>query len=261
MADEPTYSSTISGKGSLIEETLAVLQEIDQGHSPEQVRAMVIEDDLLGKMTRSTRESVWDNIHSRYLSDGNRASTLARMVVHAPDRQTRSLVLFYEFCRSSPLLSDVTIECVYPRYSAGFTGIDKTIIQQFFDEIATDHPELAEWSPQTRGKVVSNILTILRDFGLLHGAQRKQFSRLYVPLPAFVYVLYRLSDDGIAVARQMIAASDWQLFFLEQGDVIRMLEEATASGHCTFLHRGDIFALDLAYPSLEACVAALTEKV
>ena len=220
-----------------------------------------MDHDLLGKTTLSTRESVWKRIHDRYLSDEDHARTLARMVVHAPDRQTERLVLLYEFCRSTPLLRDVTIECVYPRYTAGYNGISKSVIQRHFDEVATIHPELTEWSPQTREKVVSNILTILRDFGLLRGTQRKEFSRLYVPLPAFVYVLYRLAEDGLSTSHELLGAEDWRLFFLEPADVVTLLDEATAAGLCTFKHLGDIYSLDLHYPSLEACVEALTGEV
>jgi hypothetical protein len=257
----PTYSSVLSGKGALLEETLAVLHQIDHGHSTDQVRAMVVEQNLLGKTALSTRESVWDHIHARYLNDEGHARTLARMIVHAPDRQTERLVLLYEFCRSIPLLHDVTIDCVYPRYAAGYAGIDKTVIQRYFDDIAATHPELTAWSPQTREKVVSNVLTILRDFGLLQGTQRKEFSRLYVPLSAFVYVLYRLAGDGITAPRQVLEARDWRLFLLERADVVVLLDEATAAGHCTFKHQGDIHTLDLQYPSLEACVEALTAEV
>jgi len=39
--------------------------------------------------------------------------------------------------------------CVYPRYAAGYSGIDKTDTQGYFDGIATDHPELTVWSPQS----------------------------------------------------------------------------------------------------------------
>lgn len=255
---DTAYSSGLSSKGSLIDETLVVLRQIDQGHSIDQVRAMVIEQDLLGKMTRSTRENVWKRIHARYVGAEEAPCALAKMVVHAPDRQTERLVLFYELCRSNGLLRDVTIECVYPHYAAGYSGIDKTVIQDYLDKVTPAHPELAEWSPQTRGKVVSNLLTVLRDFGLLEGTQRKVFSRLYLPLPTFVYVLYRIAGDGLITPHQVLEARDWRLFFLEQADVVILLKEATAVGHCTFKHQGDIYSLDLHYPSLEACVEALT---
>ena len=61
--------------------------------------------------------------------------------------------------------------------------------------------------------------------------------------------------------RQVLGASDWQLFFLEQSDVVVLLDETTAASHCTFKHQGDVYTLELSHPSLEACVEALTAEV
>lgn len=260
-ARTPTYSSRLSGKGALLDETLAVLREIDRGQAVNEVRTTVMDHDLLGKMTMRTRKNVWEDIRARYLTDGDHAQVLARIVMHAPDRQTERLLLFYEMCRSSAILRDTTIHCVYHRYSEGYSRIDKGAIHGHFDSIAAEHPELEAWSPQTRDKVASNILTILRDFGLLEGLRQKQFARVYVPLPAFVYVLYRLADDGLRTAQQLLACEDWRLFFLETTDVLGMFDEATTAHHCTFKHRGDVYSLDFHYPSLEACVEALTGEV
>ena len=260
MTDQ-TYSSALSAKAALLDETLAVLREVDGGRSVSDVQAMVMDRDLLGKTTVGTRESIWESIHARYLTDEHNPELVARMVVHAPDRQTERLVLFYEFSRSSPILRDTTIHYIYSRYAEGYGRIDKTDIQAHFDSIATEHPELEAWSPQTRDKVASNLLTILRDFGLLEGLQQKEFTRVYVPLPAFVYVLYRLADDGLRTAQEVLACEDWRLFFLEMDDLLVMLDEATAANHCTFKHQGDVYSLDFRYPSLEACVEALVREV
>ena len=256
-----TYSATLSGKSTLLEETLTVLRELNRGHSIAEVKAMVMEANLLGKLTQSTRKSVWDHLNTRYLSDEGRAATLARMVTRSRDRQTVHLVLFFELCRSLPVLRDAVVGCIYPRYAAGFSGVGKADLQRFFDESAASHPELNGWSPQTRAKVVSNILTILRDFGLLTGAQTKLFARLYIPLPAFVYVLYRLAQDGVGTAQGVLAHEDWRLFLLESGDVQVLLVEASAAGYCTFKYQGDIYSLDLRFLSLEACVESLTGEV
>jgi hypothetical protein len=261
MTHSITYSATLSGKSTLLEETLAVLRELDRGHSIAEVKAMVMEADLLGKLTQSTRKSVWDHIHTRYLTDEGRAATLAHMVTRSRDRPTAHLVLFFEMCRSLPVLRDAVVGCIYPRYAAGFSGVGKADLQRFFDESTESHPELNGWSPQTREKVVSNILTILRDFGLLTGAQTKLFARLYVPLPAFVYVLYRLAQDGVGTAQGVLAHEDWRLFLLESGDVQALLVEASAASYCTFKYQGDVYSLDLRFSSLEACVESLTGEV
>ena len=183
------------------------------------------------------------------------------MIVHAPERQTKKLVLFYELCQSTPILRDTTIRCVYPRYTAGYSAISKGDIQSYFDDIVPEHPELTEWSPQTRDKVAGNILTTLRDFGMLEGTQHKRFDRMYVPLPAFVYVLYRLMENGPVTPHCLLNTDDWQLLFLDQSDIVSLLDEAAVAGHCTFRHRGDIYTLDLRYPSLEVCVEALATEV
>lgn len=261
MEKDLTYTSGLSAKGALIEETLTVLRGLDQGLSVAEIKRQVLEQDVLGKDSRLTRESVWDRIHARYLTDPQRAWMVARMAIHAPERQTQRLVLFYEFCRAAPLLRDVTRDCIYPHYQAGFVGVDKSLIQRYLDDLAATHPELTTWSPQTRGKVVSNSLSILRDFGLLEGVQQKRFARVYVPLPAFVYGLYRLAGDGVTAPTPVLAARDWRLFLLSAADVVLLLEEAAAAGHCSFKHQGDIYLLDFTYPSLEVCVATLTGEV
>lgn len=255
------YTSAISSKGSLLEETFSVLNLVNQGLGTKEIREKVVEQLLIGGTTKSTRESIWKNIHKRYFGNEDILPVLAKMVVNAPNIQTKKLILFYEFCLSTPILYDVTLDCIYPRYVGGYSGIDKSFIQQYFNEITPDHPELAEWSPQTRDKVTSNILTILRDFGLLRGIQHKEFTHVYIPLPSFVYFLYRLVDEGLTTPHQLLDTKIWQLFFLEQADVVMLLDEATAAGHCTFKHRGDVYTLELSYPSLEACVEVLTSKV
>jgi hypothetical protein len=69
-----------------VKETLTVLRELDQGRSVRELKTMVIEHDLLGKVTQATRVTAWARIHARYLADQNEARILARMVVRARSR-------------------------------------------------------------------------------------------------------------------------------------------------------------------------------
>lgn len=258
---DTVYTSNLSRKGALLDESLVVLSRIDAGESPDRVREKILDEDLLHKTTRITRQGVWEEIRSRYLTNPELTPTLARLVTHAPDHATARLVLFYSFCQSEPLLRDVVLDCVYPRYQAGFSGVSKADVQTYFDDLASKHPEISAWSPQTRDKVVSNFLSILRDFGLLTGTQRKTFTRLFVPLPFFVYVLYRMRDQCLVAAPQVVEAEDWCLFLLERDEVIDLLEEASSRGHCTFKHQADVMDLVWVHPTLEACVEALTGQV
>ena len=104
---------------------------------------------------------------------------------------------------------------VYDRYEAGFSGIEIADLQTWLDVDSTKHPEVNDWSPQTRKKVLSNILTVLRDFGLMTGVNRKTFERIYVPVVLAGYILYSLKTSLEQFGpRPVIEAPDWKLFFL-----------------------------------------------
>jgi len=157
---------------------------------------------------------------------------------------------------------DAIIGPVFGRFSGGFTGVEISDLQTWLDSVEADHLEIRRWSPQTRKKVLSNILTVLRDFGLMAGTARKVFQPVYLPLPVFGYVLYRLHDvPQLPGPRGVISAPDWRLFFQDEEDVIALLNEAAAAGYCTFKRQGDVMTLDLRWSTREAYVAAIAGQV
>lgn len=256
------YSASLSGKASLIEETLAVLRLVAAGQPIDELRAAVLDSDVLGKATQANRRSVWAKVHQRYLSDWLKARRLAALVDSLGDRNASNLLIYYEFCRSDQILYDAITGPICKRYESGFTGVEISHLQTWFDSIEPAHSEVQNWSPQTRKKVLSNVLTVLRDFGLMTGVARKTFQSLYLPMPVFGYVLYRLHvAPQMPGPRGVIAAQDWRLFFLDEDDVVGLLGEATSIGYCTFKRQGDVMTLDLTWPDLEAYVAAIARKV
>ena len=99
-----------------------------------------------------------------------------------------------------------------------------------------------------------------RDFGLLQGRQRKTFSRLYMPLPAFVYLVYHLKDEGYS-DRAIVAADDYRLFLMDQRDVLLSFDEATRSGYLAFQRAGDIYDLSFRYRDLAEVTDELVRQV
>ena len=256
------YSAGLSGKAGLLDETLTVLQLVAQGQGPEELRSSVLESDVLGKATHENRRSIWDKLHQRYLADWPNAVRLAKIVAASSDRNSASLLIYYEFCRSEPILYDAVTGPVFTRFTTGFSGVEVGDLQTWLDQSEGEHTKVQRWSPQTRKKVLSNILTVLRDFGLMTGTARKSFQRIYLPLPVFGYVLYRLHDTPqLPGPRGIIAAPDWRLFFQDEDDIIALLDEATASGYCTFKRQGEVMALELSWPDMEAYIEAITGKV
>jgi hypothetical protein len=255
MNDDRRYNSTLAGKGAYLPETKKVLRQIDAGKSPDQVRQAVVEGDLLDQRTLKSRETYWQEVFRRYISerDPDHVADLARLVTRCRKTTAVDLVLFYEYCQVDDLLYDLTANCTYELYHNARTAIDKVDVNQWLRQQENDHPEIAEWSPQTRGRLTSGYLSTIRDFGLVTGAQKKEFYKFYVPREAFVYALYDQKDRSLR-GKQLIESTDWRLFLMNEQEVIFMLEDAANGGFVHFRRAGDIYDLRFVYDDLSEAV-------
>jgi len=259
MIEERRYTSDLGNKTSLISESERVLREYAHIGSVTNVRNLVVKENLFLKGTVSTRKRVWESIYARYFSSKETAVTnsLARFVNSPLPEQARHLAMLYEMATALPLVYDLTTNCLYNLYQNGRSTVNKTDILNWLDQAAAaSHEEINGWSPQTKSKVASNYLTIARDFGLLEGVQQKSFARLYLPLAAFVYILYRLKDQGLNT-KAIVASPDFKLFLLEQRDIFLLLDEATRARYITFQKAGDIYSLVFHYRDLTEVIDEL----
>lgn len=242
----------------MVDETFAALRLVVTGKRELEVKSAVLVDDLLGKATHESRSAIWDKLHQRYFHDWERSVLLARLVSTSTFELGKFFV-FYDFCQSESILYDAVTGPIYNRFVSGFSGVEISDLQTWLDGAQSIHPEVVDWSPQTRKKVLSNILTVLRDFGLMSGVSRKSFESVFVPTFLAGYVLYslreRLENFG---PRTVIESPDWRLFFLEEGDVVNLLKELAHDGHCRFQKQGEVMTLDLTWPTLEGYVEAVT---
>jgi len=258
MVASAKYSTGLSGKAGLVDETFVALRLVANGKLEADVKAAVVVDDLLGKATHESRNAIWAKLHQRYFRDWERAALLSKLVSTSTFELGR-LFVYYEFCRSESILYDAVTQPIYSRFQAGFSGIEISDLQAWLDGIQADHPEVMDWSPQTRKKVLSNILTVIRDFGLMSGVNRKSFERVFVPASLAGYVLYSLQESLEKFGpRTVIESPDWRLFFLDEGDVVTLLKELAHEGHCRFQKQGEIMTLELTWPNLEGYVEAVT---
>ena len=256
ITNDSAYSSSFSGKAGLLEETRQVLFQLAAGHSLDEVRAMVVEQNILSKQSRYTRQGVWDAIRRRLIGIGKEARIfrLARIVTSSDyTLQAKNLILFYELCRSQQLLADLTTDCLFSLYTSGRSSIDKVDILNWLQQVSDRHPEITTWSPQTQVKIASNYLSMVRDFGLLSGTQQKRFMQVYVPLPTFLYLLYDLHDQGLST-RAILDSSIFHILLIDHEDLIMLLGDATRAGYITFRQSGDICDILFHYSSLDEVI-------
>ena len=254
------YNSTLAGKGAYLPETRIILREIGAGRHPDQVRQAVMEEDLLDQRTRQSRKTYWGEVFRRYISgrDPGHVSDLARLVARCPNPTAVDLVLFYEYCQVDALLYDLTACCAYELYHGARTAIDKVDVNEWLSRQEEAHPEIAAWSPRTRGRLTAGYLSTIRDFGLVRGTKQKEFHKMYLPREAFVYALYHQQDRGLR-GKSLVQSTDWRLFLLGESDVIFHLEDAANGGFVRFRRAGDIYDLQFVYRDLSEVVHAIID--
>jgi hypothetical protein len=262
LDQQPRYTSTLSNTVALLDETYQVMRQITLGNSLEDVRRQVIEDNLLGKKSERSRQNAWANVYFRYFShrDEGFIDLLTETITSSIPEKAKRLILFFELAQADALIHDLTIQLLFDLYEQGRSLVAKQDILEWMDQNNQTHPEIGEWAPQTRERMIRHYLSLARDFGLLEGSKHKSFTKPYVPLGAFLWALYRLRDQGLST-KAIIESDEFKLFFMSQNDVVFLLNEATSSGYLSFRSAGDIYDLSFNDGTLAEVMDGLTSQV
>lgn len=134
----------------------------------------------------------------------------------APAAPDLRLLLLLHTARQDHLLYEVLQQLIWPHRQAGLSAISRVDVQRFLDQSLAAHAEIDGWSVATREKLAGNLLTILRDYGLLQGAQGSATKRIAEPVvsPRVAAHLARLlAAEGLPAA-DIPHHDDWRVWLL-----------------------------------------------
>jgi len=229
------YTANNASKNGLLEETRLALLACDRLQDRVAARRELL-DGGLPQRSRATRETIVRVISDRLSAWRPPAWVCAALVASAQRVELRdlSLLLLLYAARQDALLYAVVQQVVWPRWRDGITAISRADVQRFLDDALPDHPEIDRWSVATREKLAGNLLTILRDYGLLQGQQGRATKRIVEPVVspwATSHLVRLLRAEGIPDS-EMTLHPDWRLWLLDADRVrtlaARAMEEETS---------------------------------
>jgi hypothetical protein len=250
--DAGPYSARNSSKGSLLAETHAVFRALASGKTPADLRAASLEGTLLPQQARETRRRVWDTLHWRFFAWAPPRWVLADLIAAARGDVTdpRFVGLVYlHHARRDRLTFDFVADELWGHWRRKRREVRRADVLDFLAAHANGRP--AAWRQSTRLKLAGNLLTALRDFGLLTGVQRKTLQRPVVA-PGVVLHLCRLLDAEGLRGRTLLEARDWRLFLWDTPDVSRALAELAQRGEIRFERSGRTVILEILAHPVEA---------
>lgn len=216
----------IAHHSTYIDETKRILNTYVESKSYDEVERQVVEENILNKTTIEYRTNVLREVTRRYIPDTEDyvITPLTEIVTGNARDDVVDWCLYYEFARD-PFIYRITVDFLYPEFERGTLNIRATDIIEFIESIKQDHEILQTRSKATISEAATKYLTALRNFGLLEGRQQKEFAVTYVPDETIAYVVYRLAEQGVTTASEVIKHDNWKLFLMDNSAVRRRLRD------------------------------------
>lgn len=227
------YSAANMLKPGMIAETQLALAAYARLRDLDATRRY-LQDEGLPQRSRATRRSIVTTIGER-LTSWNPPQWVCQDLIEtsaANDLANLKPLLLAHAARQDVLLYTVVQRVIVPRWHEGVVAISHVEMQRFLDEAAPSHPEIATWSRATRGKLTGNLLTVLRDYGLLVGAATKRIVEPVIPPRAASHLARLLQEEGIEAAH-LPYHPDWALWLLTPERVRALLAAMPAGGTAT----------------------------
>jgi len=212
------YTAANASKAGLIEETRLALLANARLRDLAAARRELL-DGGLPQRSRATREVIVRVIQDRLVAWRPPPWVCKDLTasVEAPDTPDFPLLLLLHAARQDALLYDVARAVIWPRRQEGLGTISRVDVQRFLDQALPSHAEIDGWSVATREKLAGNLLTILRDYGLLQGAQGSATKRIVEPVVsprAAAHLARLLTEEGIDAAA-LYRHDDWRIWLLD----------------------------------------------
>lgn len=248
--DTASYSTRNTSKGALIAEAHAVFGALATGASVADVRAACLDGRLLRQRARETRRRIWEALHWRYFAWDPPAWVLADLAAAARSgaKDARFVGLAYvHYARRDRLTFDFVTEKLWLRRRPGDAVVRRGDVLDFLAEHARGEGGQVKWRETTRRKLAGNLLSALRDFGVLTGVQRKTLQRPVVA-PEVALHLCRLLDAEGFRGRVLVDARDWRLFLWDDRDTTQALAQLAQRGDLRFERSARTVVLEIPAP-------------
>jgi len=248
--DTGAVSTRNSSKGTLLPEAHAVFRRLGSGESLGELRAACLTGRLLRHPARETRRGIWQALDWRYFAWNPPRWVLADLADSANgDVAARWFVglAYVHYARRDRLTFDFVTTKLWSLWNNGTRDVRRSDVIDFLAENTKDAS--GRWRESTRVKVAGNVLSALRDFGLLSGVQRKFLQRPVVA-PEVVLHLCRLLDAEGLRGRAVLEARDWRLFLWDVQDTSHALGRLAQRGEIRFERSGRTVVLDVPPHSL-----------
>ncbi len=192
------YTPINASKAGLLYETRCWITYYVQSGDSQKTREALV-NGILPQRSRETRRTIVTVIQQRLQRWFPPQWVYEDLWSFAEDEHQPSLKtsLLLHVVRQDHLLYDFVQQIVVSSWEQGERVLTRADVQRFLDLAAAEHAETERWSHATREKLAGNVLSILRDYGLLSGREQKYIVEPIVPTAVVNHLIRLLRAEGI----------------------------------------------------------------
>ncbi len=258
---DKTYTTRLQKGGALIDDIRAIVRIWSEKLDWEKQAQAIIQDNILGKNSRSRSVDVYRRAFTHRFLKGNPPEAW-KIVKPLEDLEinieTLKPIYYWITARSDDLLYDFVSEELLAR-SKDFdlsVRVDETVL--WINEKLSLLNQ--SWTETVKLKVARGLLAALRDFGILEGATKKKIAPIYLSLESFTYIAFALSRLGKS-GEGLIVHQDWNLFLFGQLAVERMFLEAHQNGLLRYEAAGNIHRIEFSAENYEEMADVVARRM
>lgn len=247
------HTGNIQKGGALLDDSRRLIETWDLEETVTENLDRITSGNLLGKATRRRSEDLLRrSLRPRLVEPG--MEVLATLKELLDDPAALSAALYYETSRDETLLAAFAEGPLFDWYHAGRNAVTIDDTTAWIAEL-TATGSMPTTTATVRTKVARGLLAALRDFGVLEGAANKRFAHPHLPLRGFVYVAYRLHDQG-ASSTTLVTSAVWRRWLLDRDRIDDLLYQAARGGILDYGVVGSAVRVDWHVANLKEAVRA-----
>jgi hypothetical protein len=242
--DRYSFRNTI--RAGCIHECWIFFNELAKDADSRRVRRHLAEGVILGKYAYSTRLALWKIFRTRYLNiaDPWVQSELISASQNGPEAPEFISLLYLYFILRDRMAFELVVDTIWAKWLANDLAIGSEDCSRLFMKLSNESDSLPKITAQSKGKLISNTVSTLQDFGLVTGTRHRTISRPpVVPRTAF-HLLRLLKREGLS-GKEIVEAKDWRIFLWDQQDVSRMLTKLSQEKWISYEKSGNIVNLEI----------------
>lgn len=246
--DHQPLLSRLAVTGSLFRELQALLAAAPGNAGTGEFRELIVDKNTAGKPSAAQRLQVWWRLKLRYMLDPKIAEYRAfRCAMRDANAAEQGLLCLLMFARNDRLFRQITLENISPLLGTPDTLIDSRAIEAAI--VGASREANLRWSPTTCNRAKGDLLSSLKDFGVLQGRTTKRTVAVHLTPVVTVFVTRLGLLQGLT-ERQVLDSVWFQILGIDRDAAADALYTASRVGALTFRMQADVVELTL--PALEA---------